>query len=71
MSVREEQLRRTVSPPEIREHDVVFGWRAEQLCRLGVDALLALELADLVDWHEVASLVERGCPPDLAVQIVL
>ena len=25
--------------------------------------------AALVDWHEVAALVARGCPPDLALEI--
>jgi hypothetical protein len=23
----------------------------------------------LVDWHEVARLVEKGCPPELALEI--
>jgi hypothetical protein len=27
-------------------------------------------LADLVDWHAFADLVERGCSPRLALEIV-
>jgi len=26
--------------------------------------------ADLVDWHALAELVERGCSPGLALEIV-
>jgi hypothetical protein len=26
--------------------------------------------ADLVDWHAIAELVERGCSPQLALDIV-
>jgi hypothetical protein len=26
--------------------------------------------ADLVDWHAIADLVARGCPPTLALKIV-
>ena len=35
--------------------------RAEQLLRLGLPSILAESLADQVDWHAVADLVERGC----------
>jgi hypothetical protein len=31
---------------------------------------MAEAVADRVDWHEVAKLVERGCPASLAVTIV-
>jgi hypothetical protein len=46
----------------------VLEWRVAQLQRLGVVG--AEFFADLVDWHEVDALVARGCPPDLAVEIV-
>lgn len=49
---------------------IVREWRATQLERLGVSRLLVEAFADLVDWHEIARLVERGCSPDLAVEIV-
>ena len=47
------------------------AWRRTQLRRLGVSDLLAHRYADRVDWHEVDALIERDCPPDLAVVIAL
>ena len=44
-------------------------WRVDQLWRLGVPRLLAAEFACGVDWHDVAALVRRGCPPLLALEI--
>ena len=49
----------------------VYGWRVLQLERLGIPGLLAEIYADCVDWHEIARLVQRGCPPQLALRIVL
>jgi hypothetical protein len=49
---------------------LVHNWRALQLRRLGIPAPLAEAAADHVDWHQVASLVRRGCPPRLALRIV-
>ena len=49
---------------------LVHEWRAEQLQGLGVPHVLAETFADLVDWHVIAALVERGCPPVLALDIV-
>ena len=31
---------------------------------------LAETFAGLIDWHEIAALVARGCPPNLALEIV-
>jgi hypothetical protein len=52
------------------EELLVHEWRTEQLLRLGVPSMLAEVFADLVDWHALAALVERGCPPRLALEIV-
>jgi hypothetical protein len=52
------------------EELLIHGWRAEQLRRLGFPRLLAETFAGLVDWHEIAALVARGCPPALALEIV-
>jgi hypothetical protein len=54
-------------------HDdqLVHKWRASQLTRLGVPALLAELYADHLDWHQVARLVQRGCPALLALRIAL
>jgi hypothetical protein len=48
----------------------VHEWRVLQLSRLGLARPVADAVADRVDWHEVAKLVERGCPASLAVAIV-
>jgi len=57
---------------EAIEHDdlAVHEWRVRQLARLGIPWSLAQATADYVDWHQVARLVRRGCPPRLALQIV-
>jgi hypothetical protein len=54
------------------DHDdlLVHEWRVAQLTRLGTPWLLAEAAADHVDWHQVASLVQHGCPPHLALDIV-
>jgi hypothetical protein len=51
------------------EDDLVHRWRREQLEALGVPEALAVAFAGRVDWHAVAALVGRGCPPDLALEI--
>ena len=57
---------------EAIDHDdlLVHERRAAQLTRLGIPWSLAQAVADQVDWHQVAKLVRRGCPPRLALQIV-
>jgi hypothetical protein len=49
---------------------LVHEWRVRQLTRLGIPWSLAQAAAGHVDWHQVAKLVRRGCPPRLALQIV-
>ncbi|MBO0824783.1 MAG: hypothetical protein J2P27_13125 [Actinobacteria bacterium] len=48
----------------------VHRWRVSQLTRLGISELLAELYADHLDWHQVARLVQCGCPPQLALRIV-
>jgi hypothetical protein len=57
---------------EAVDHDdlLVHEWRVTQLNPLGIPWSLAQAAADHVDWHQVAKLVRRGCPPRLALQIV-
>jgi hypothetical protein len=55
---------------EDSEEYEVHAWSASQLARLGLAWPAADAIADLVDWHEVAKLVRRGCPAALAVTIV-
>jgi hypothetical protein len=50
----------------------VVSWRREQLVGTGFPLPLADRLArdSRYDLHAVIQLVERGCPPDLAVRIL-
>lgn len=50
----------------------VTGWRRHQLLAVGFKEPLASRLAETpgVDLHEVLSLVDRGCPPELAARIL-
>ena len=52
------------------EELLVHDWRVDRLTRIGVPGSLAEVYADHLDWHEVARLVQRGCPPQLALRIV-
>jgi len=52
------------------EEQLVLEWQTEQLERLGVSETMAYAYASQVDWHQVAHLVERGCPPGLALDIL-
>ena len=61
-----------VADHEVIDHDapLVHEWWVTQLTRLGIPSLLAQTAADHVDWHQIARLVQRGCPPKLALRIV-
>ncbi len=52
-----------------REKQSVHDWRVSQLTRLGIPGSLAEAYADRIDWHQIARLVQRGCPPRLALRI--
>ena len=52
------------------DHHLVHEWRVGRLTGLGIPWTLAQAAADRVDWHQVAMLVHRGCPPQLALRIV-
>ena len=56
---------------ERTQHDLA-GWRRDQLLRAGFAPRLAERLArdDGYDLHGLIDLVERGCPPPLAVRIL-
>ena len=55
------------------ESERVTAWRASELLRAGSEPIMAAELAEHgeVDLRIALELVERGCPPDLAAQILL
>jgi hypothetical protein len=48
----------------------VNAWRVERLSGLGLSNIVASAVAPFVDWHEIARLVERGCSPELALEII-
>ena len=52
-----------------REGRRLHEWRVAQLMRLGITEALAEVNADNVDWHQIARLVQSGCPPRLALRI--
>jgi hypothetical protein len=52
-----------------REKRLVHDWRVSQLMRLGIPGSLAEIYADRIDWHQIARLVQRGCPARLALRI--
>jgi hypothetical protein len=55
---------------ETIEKDPVHEWRVARLVRLGIPWPVAEAVAGHVDWHQVAALVQRGCPPWLALRIL-
>ncbi len=64
-------------PPAVPRHKAiergersVHEWRVTQLIRLGIPGPLAEANADRTDWHEIARLVQYGCPPRLAFRII-
>jgi hypothetical protein len=65
-----EQVIEAAEPTYDEEEQLVFDWQLERLEQLGVSRIKATLFAGLVDWHEIAALVARGCSPDLAIEIV-
>jgi hypothetical protein len=55
------------------EQERVERWRADELMRAGFDPSSAVELAARldIDLHTATELVDRGCSPELALQILL
>ena len=64
----EEQESVEVQPSD--EDERVYAWRVERLSGLGLSNIVASAVAPIVDWHEIARLVERGCSPELALEII-
>ena len=62
----------TPTAPSLVERDEVVSWRVERLLAAGYDgeSSLVLALDRDVDLHLAVSLLERGCPPDVALQIL-
>lgn len=49
------------------------AWRMEMLIALGFTTEDAhyLSLCRDLDWHEAERLVHKGCPPELALELLL
>ena len=62
-----------ISIIEQSEIERIERWRAEELERAGYEPRAAGRLAVRhdVDLHTAVELLERGCPPDLALRILL
>lgn len=73
MSKRHDTMSATEADPLEAESKRVERWRAEALEKVGYDSAAALELAGRsdVDLHRAIELVEQGCPPELALRILL
>ena len=58
---------------EDTELDKIARWRAEELERAGYGTRAAGRLAARhdIDLHRAIGLLEQGCPPELAVKILL
>lgn len=63
----------TETPVRLSEQELVERWRAEELERAGYPPQAAVELAARadVDLHCAAELIQTGCTPELALQILL
>jgi hypothetical protein len=55
------------------EKERIEHWRAEELVRAGYDPSDAVALAARhdIDLHMAVGLVERGCPHELAIDILI
>jgi hypothetical protein len=75
--VKEDEEVDSMTPTELSrveaEAERVERWRAEALEKVGFDQVAARELAGRpdVDLHGAIALVESGCPPEVAVRILI
>ncbi len=57
----------------VAETELIEAWRAEALQRAGLTPAEAAEVAVRhdIDLHRAVDLLERGCPTELALRILL
>jgi hypothetical protein len=57
----------------LTEEETILFWRAEELRRAGYAARAVIELAKRpdIDLHRATALLERGCPSETALRILL
>lgn len=63
----------TETPVQLTEQELVEQWRAEALERAGYPAEAAVKIAARadIDLHQATELLNKGCSPELALQILL
>jgi hypothetical protein len=64
------EIEQEIEIDESREDTQLYAWRVEQLSGLGLSHVIASAVATFIDYHEIARLVERGCSPELALEII-
>jgi hypothetical protein len=71
-TAKEPTMKPAITGREAAEEEdlLVHGWRVARLAQFGIPQSLAEVYADHIDWHQIARLVQRGCPPRLALRIV-
>jgi hypothetical protein len=69
-SIMDELTEIEIMTGQSEEDARVYAWRVEQLSGLGLSHVIASAVASFIDPHEIARLVERGCSPELALEIV-
>ena len=58
--------------PEVEEEDIVWAHVVDQLQQLGFNSHQAMSLADAgVDWHDARRLINKGCPIETAIDLLL
>ena len=63
----------TAETDTFEETELIEAWRAEALERAGYGAAAAAEIAVRhdIDLHFATDLLERGCPAEVALRILL
>lgn len=66
----------TIAPPperlELAEAERVLLWRIARLVEAGYCDECAIEIGcSAIDLHDAVELLERGCPPETALRILL
>ncbi|GIV03965.1 MAG: hypothetical protein KatS3mg015_2795 [Fimbriimonadales bacterium] len=59
-------------PRRPTDEEITISWDEEQLRALGFNEFQARALADAgISWHEAERLIRRGCPLELALDLLL
>lgn len=61
-------VKQETAPPTLREQ--LMGWRVQLLVEAGMTYDDAWRLARSKNWRDALELMEKGCPGDLAFEIV-